>query len=228
MVKIFIDPGHSEKDPGAIGNGLKEKDINLDICKRIQKGLNEYQNVEVILSRTDDSRYVSLQERTTKANQLNVDILVSVHVNSATNSTAKGWEIYTYTNPGAGSTSLANVLHGEIMRAIGNASEDRGKKQKNLHMLRESKCKAVLTENLFISNPQDAALLAKAEFRQLLADAHIKGIEKFLGLKRKAQPPPVSNKLWIVQVGAFEEKENAEALANDLRKAGYRALIKYE
>jgi N-acetylmuramoyl-L-alanine amidase len=68
-------------------------------------------------------------------------------------------------------------------------------------------------------------------FLDKLAQGHVNGFEKFLGLKRIEKPPqtsPTKEKLYVVQVGAFEDKENAEALAADLTKEGYRPFIKYE
>jgi N-acetylmuramoyl-L-alanine amidase len=228
LVLIYLDAGHGGKDSGAIGHGLKEKDLNLDICKRIEKGLKNYQDVQVLQSRTTDI-FLSLDERTRKANKANADVLLSVHINAAVAPSARGFETFVYIQTGSGTIAFQNVMHNEIMRAIGKDIVDRGKKQKNLHMVRESKMKAVLTENLFISNPSDAALLAKTEFLDKVAEGHIIGLEKFLGLKKKeTQPPKKNDKLWIVQAGAFAEKENAEALAKDLRKLGYRPFIKQE
>lgn len=229
MVLIYLDGGHGGKDGGAAGNGIKEKDIALDICKRIEAGLYEYQDVEVLQTRTTDI-FLSLDARTKKANNANADVLLSIHCNSSTNKTARGFETHIFPNSGAGTTAFQNIVHAEILRAIGTGVEDRGKKQSNFHMLRESKMKSCLTENLFISNAADAKLLDQEDFRQKIAQGHINGLEKFLGLKI-AKPPPVilpNDKLWIVQVGAFESQKNAEALAADLRKSGYRPLIKYE
>lgn len=68
LFKLFLDPGHGGKDPGAEGNGLEEKDITLEIAKQIQDILtNHYQNVSVKMSRTTD-KFVSLEERTDAAN----------------------------------------------------------------------------------------------------------------------------------------------------------------
>lgn len=228
--KIYIDPGHGGKDPGAAGNGIKEKDIVLDICNRILAGLKDYEDVEVECTRTTDV-FLSLDERTRKANNWGADVLVSVHCNSATSNAAKGFEIYVYPGSNAATVAFQNVMHNEIIKELGSNIEDRGKKQSNLHMLRDSKMKAVLTENLFVSNSSDAKLLANPDFRQKIAQGHINGLERFLGLKKTSQPPPkdeTAGKLWIVQVGAFENQKNAEALANDLLKAGYRPLVKYE
>lgn len=231
-MKIVLDAGHGGKDSGAAANGLKEKDLVLDICKRIEKGLKAFEDVEVIMTRSTDV-FVPLEDRTKLANNENADVLVSVHIN-ASNTAARGFETYVYTGSKGATVAFQNVMHAEILKQIRTGSaaiEDRGKKQKNLHMLRDSKMKACLTESLFLSNPQDAALLAQADFREKIAQGHIIGLEKFLGLKRSAQPPPTKKpdqKLWKVQVGAFAEKENAEAFAKDLERLGYRPFLKYE
>jgi N-acetylmuramoyl-L-alanine amidase len=230
LVLIYLDAGHGGKDAGAVGNGLKEKDLTLDICKRIQAGLLNYEDVRVLMSRESDI-YLTLDERTRKANVANADVLLSVHINSASAS-ARGFETFIHPDTRAATKAFQNTLHPEIFKAMNVNVPDRGKKAKNFHMVRESKMSAVLTENLFISNASDAALLGKADFRQKIAQGHITGLEKFLGLKkneRKPPPPPIkNNKLWIVQVGAFEDKANAEALQKQLLKDGYRPFIKQE
>lgn len=228
MVKIFIDAGHGGSDSGAVGNGLQEKNLTLDICKRIAAGLKAYENVTVLMSRTDDS-FPSLSDRTKAANNANADVLLSVHINSAA-AAARGFESHIYTTTDAGTKAYQNVMHQEIFNEAYKATgtPDRGKKQSNFHMVRESKMKAILTENLFISNAADAKLLADADFRQKIAQGHINGLERFLGLKKAAQPPPAEKpdgKLWKVQVGAFEDEKSARALAADLTKQGYRPFV---
>lgn len=230
MVKIYLDAGHGGKDSGAAANGIKEKDIVLDLCKRIEKGLQDYENTEILTTRSSDI-FLTLIERTNKANDWKADVLLSVHINSAVDKSARGFESYIYPNSGAATVAFQNVMHQEIISRLGSTVTNRGKKQQNFHMLRESNMKAVLTENLFISNTSDAALLKDSSFIQKLADGHIIGLEKFLGLKKKSTAPPstpTTEKLYIVQVGAFENKKNAEELLNDLLKQGYRPVIKYE
>lgn len=180
-------------------------------------------------TRTTDV-FLELTERTKKANNWGANVLLSIHCNSSTSASGKGFESHIYPNSGAATTAFQNVIHSEVMKAIGSEIEDRGKKQSNFHMVRESKMKAILTENLFVSNAADAKRLDQEDFRQKLAQGHINGLEKFLGLKKSAQPPPTapSGKMWVVQAGAFQEKKNAESLAADLTKQGYRPLIKYE
>lgn len=230
MVLIYLDAGHGGKDSGASKNGIMEKDIVLKICKKIQSKLGSFENVRVAMSRDSDV-FLSLEERTKKANNMNADVLVSVHINSAQSTSARGFESYRYVNSDSGTMAFQNTMHQEIIRAMGGGITDRGKKSANFHMLRDSKMKACLTENLFISSNADANLLKTDDFLEKIAQGHVNGLEKFLGLKRLERPPqkdPVEEKLYKVQVGAFAEKENAEALANDLLKQGYRPIIKYE
>jgi N-acetylmuramoyl-L-alanine amidase len=230
MVLIYLDAGHGGTDGGASKNGIKEKDIVLKLVLKMKKMLGEYQNVKVETTRETDV-FLSLDERTRKANNLNADVLVSVHCNSATQTSARGFESYIYPNSGASTVAFQNVMHQEIIRAMGNGITDRGKKTANFHMVRESKMKAILTENLFVSNSADANLLKDDKFLDKVAEGHVNGLVSFIGLKRIEKPPqpaPIDEKLYKVQVGAFAEKENAEALANDLRKQGYRPFVKYE
>lgn len=230
MVLIYLDAGHGGKDSGAIGNGIKEKDINLKLAKKIQDELKNYPDVKVIVSRDTDI-YLTLKERTDRANAAKADYLISLHLNSAENKAAKGFESYIYHDTGQPTRAFQNVMHQEIIAAIDGKQDDRGKKQANFHMLRESNMVAILTENLFVSSSSDAALLKQDTFLDKIALGHVKGLEKFIGLKRIEKPPEQKTpqgKLYYVQVGAFEEKKNAEALVSDLLKEGYRPMIKYQ
>jgi N-acetylmuramoyl-L-alanine amidase len=230
LVKIFLDAGHGGNDSGAVGHGIQEKDIVLKIAKKMQTLLKNYENAEVIMSRDTDV-FLSLAARTDKANKAKADVFLSLHCNSAAQNSARGFETYRFTKAGSSTIAFQNVLHDEIMKEIGS-QKDRGKKQSNFHVLRESSMKAVLTENLFINNGADAALLKQDSFLDKIAAGHVSGLEKFLGLKRIEKPPqqkqPKEEKLYYVQVGAFEHKDNADALAALLRKEGYRPIVKYE
>jgi N-acetylmuramoyl-L-alanine amidase len=234
LVLIYLDAGHGGKDSGASSNGIKEKDIVLKLVKKMKALLGAYQGVTVATTRETDV-FLSLDERTQKANKLNADVLLSIHCNSATDSSAKGFESYRYPNAGASTIAFQNVLHAEIIRAIGTGIQDRGKKTANFHMLRESKMKAILTENLFVSNSGDASKLKDDSFLDKIAQGHVTGLEKFLGLKRKVERPPQTNEptkptgdLYKVQVGAFSEKKNAEELVSDLEKIGHKPFITYD
>lgn len=91
--KVVIDPGHGGKDPGAIGRcGLKEKDVALDIARRLGEMLEE-EGFRARLTRSDD-RFISLAKRAQIANNFSADFFVSIHANAARIKNTKGFEVY--------------------------------------------------------------------------------------------------------------------------------------
>lgn len=200
MRKVWIDGGHGGKDPGASGNGLREKDIVLTLSLEIKKKLErDYYGVQVELSRSKDV-FLELKERTDAANKAGADLLVSIHCNAGGG--AGGFESFRYTNASAASRSLQNVIHTEIMAAIKPFGViDRGQKVANLHMCRESKMPAVLTENLFIDVVTDATKLKRREVIDALISGHVVGIAKYLGLKKKGSAATVSDKVNVIVNG---------------------------
>jgi N-acetylmuramoyl-L-alanine amidase len=93
-VRVVIDPGHGGKDPGTVGaNGLQEKEVVLDIAKRVQKLLAQRERIEPFLTRTDD-HFVSLEERTTFAQGREADVFISIHANSSPRRDTRGLEVY--------------------------------------------------------------------------------------------------------------------------------------
>jgi len=92
--RIIIDPGHGGKDPGAIGpKGTKEKDLTLDIAKRLKRLLEENLHVEVFLTR-DDDYYVGLRERTQFANKNDGKLFISIHANATRNRNVRGYSTW--------------------------------------------------------------------------------------------------------------------------------------
>ena len=91
---VIIDPGHGGKDPGAIANGFREKDITLSIAHKIGDKLEKILGVNVIYTREEDV-FLSLKSRTEIANTNNGDVFLSIHANSINNSpSTKGFETY--------------------------------------------------------------------------------------------------------------------------------------
>lgn len=196
MKKVWIDAGHGGKDPGAVANALKEKDIALAVSLGIKQQLeSQYEGVQVLLSRYTDI-LLELKDRTNKANAAGADVLVSIHCNAGGG--AGGFESFRYTNASSKSTAFQNVLHGEIMAALKPFGvTDRDKKSKNLHMVRESKMPAVLTENLFIDVAADAARLKRPEVIDAIIVGHVSGIAKYLGLERKEEQTVDKAKVYV-------------------------------
>ncbi|MHB8154471.1 MAG: N-acetylmuramoyl-L-alanine amidase [Candidatus Omnitrophota bacterium] len=91
--KVVIDAGHGGNDPGAIGrNGLKEKDVNLDIAKRLSSLLRA-EGVQTVLTRSTD-KFIPLSTRVSMANRSGADLFISLHSNAARSRSLCGFEVY--------------------------------------------------------------------------------------------------------------------------------------
>src|SRR5699024_10452484 len=193
MVKIYIDAGHGGNDPGAVGNGLKEKELTLDIAKRIKKYLDaNYNGHSIKMSRTTD-KTLSLSQRTNEANSWGADYFLSIHINAGGGT---GYEDYIY-NGGVQkrTASIRDTIHIEVVKQIPEVT-NRGKKHANLHVTRESRMPSALTENLFIDTKKDADKLKDNSFLDKVAKGHAIGLAKAFKLKSKsgATSKPSSSK----------------------------------
>jgi N-acetylmuramoyl-L-alanine amidase len=181
---IAIDPGHGGDDPGAIGpTGLMEKEVTIDVARRTASMLQE-RGAKVILTRSGDE-YIGLYERTEKANQAGTAIFVSIHMNANEDPSICGTSTYVY---GDGSDlsadprvqrskELALNIQSDLVRNLG--LNDKGIREANFAVLRTSDMPAVLIEGAFISNPEEEKIIAKDEFRRLLAQSIVNGIEHY-------------------------------------------------
>lgn len=178
---IVIDPGHGGNDPGAVGSGLIEKELSLDIAQKIVDELSQY-HVEVHLTRNADQS-LSLSQRAKFANNLNADFFLSVHINAGGGS---GFESYVHTTENPNTVELRRIIHHQIIDYLSSRGIiNRGLKSANFAVLRETVMPAVLLEYLFIDHPQDAAMLKDQGFHNLLALATAAGLAKALGLALK-------------------------------------------
>ncbi|MER7419712.1 N-acetylmuramoyl-L-alanine amidase [Micromonospora peucetia] len=205
LPKVYIDPGHGGTDPGAIGNGLQEKALTLDISLQLRSILLANWGVDVRMSRTTDITR-SLAYRTDDANAWGANLLVSVHINSGGGT---GFESYRYPTASAATVNLHNALHPRVIgaqRTIGSVT-DRGLKTANFHMLREAAMPSVLTENLFIDTLADANLLKRADFITATARGHAQGIAAYLGLSTP-NPPTFSVIVDNATAGRFTASTN--------------------
>src|SRR5262252_11148163 len=89
--RIVIDPGHGGHDPGAMGNGVSEAELVLDVALRLEQLLRKLPGTEVVLTRRTDE-FVSLPERTAMANREGADLFLSIHANASEDTTARGVE----------------------------------------------------------------------------------------------------------------------------------------
>ncbi|KAA0944055.1 N-acetylmuramoyl-L-alanine amidase [Sporosarcina sp. ANT_H38] len=208
MVKIVIDAGHGGHDPGAVGFGMREKDLTLTIALKVQDILiRDYIGAIVKMTRTSDV-YLPLAERAKIANVWGADLLLSIHINATPS--GYGYEDFIYTGT-VNATSIAtqNEINAEVIKATN--WHNRGKKRKNLQVLRDSKMAAILTESGFIDNPNDAVLLKNDKFLNQVARGHANGIAKAFNLKAKVEPPKEDEELKFSSPALKSETETSLA-----------------
>jgi len=119
--RIVIDPGHGGHDPGAMGNGVSEAELVLDIALRVERLLQKVPGLEVVLTRRTDD-FVPLAERTAIANRDAADLFLSIHANASEDVSARGIETYFLnfaSNLGAASVAAReNAASGQAMGAL--------------------------------------------------------------------------------------------------------------
>ncbi len=202
---VVIDPGHGGRDDGARGSGLVEKELTLDVALRLNRILQE-KGVRTLMTRSDDSR-VGLAARAAIANGVDDAIFVSIHFNQSSQASARGVETYfapekvpeekgwtwvgffnradpLETDNGE---ELARYLQGVLVAGID--ATDRGIRGRALYVVRHVRGPAVLIEGGFLSNPAEARLLAKSEYRERLASAVAAGLIQFQQSKRPIPGP---------------------------------------
>jgi N-acetylmuramoyl-L-alanine amidase len=107
IITVALDPGHGGEDPGAIGpSGTREKDIVLQIAKRLKTKLEHLPNVRVMLTRDGDF-FVPLGTRVEKARKVDADLFVSIHADAFMRPTARGSSVFVLSEKGASSSAAS-------------------------------------------------------------------------------------------------------------------------
>ena len=177
---VFLSAGHGGSDPGACGNGLKEKDINLQIMLADKAELERH-GVKVICSRLTDE-YDPVTQEVKEANASGADVAVSHHINSTSGAKADGSETF-YHSSDANGKLLAQYLEEETKKLGQNS---RGAKANDgLWFIRGTKMTACLTESAFINNAADISIVDTVKEQQAFGQAYAKGILRFLGIEYK-------------------------------------------
>lgn len=196
-MRVVIDPGHGGSDPGAVGpTGLKEKDVVLAISLALAEQLKNY-GITIRLTREDD-RAVALYDRPRLANNMQADLLLSIHCNAFDSPQANGIEIFHSYKGDYGqkyqseAKRIASIVQDELVQATGLA--DRGIKTRLVDrkdspiygldyyaVIRKADCPTLLLEIGFITNPAEEALLQSTYFQQKTAWAIANGIARTYG-----------------------------------------------
>ena len=177
---ITLDPGHGGSDPGAVANGLLEKEINLDVSKRVEAKLKA-KGIKVYMTRTTDV-FHTLGARVDKGVASGSNAFVSIHANAATPS-ASGSETFYSASVGNDSKQLATFIQNRLYKAM--AHPNRGVKNYGFQVLRTNPLPAALVELGFITNQYDAAKLASGTYKDRAATAIADGIVDYYNWKAK-------------------------------------------
>ncbi|MEL7067050.1 MAG: DUF3747 domain-containing protein [Cyanobacteria bacterium J06581_3] len=178
QLTVVIDPGHGGRDPGAVGiGGLREKDINTTVSRRVQASLNA-QGINAVLTRSDD-RELDLQPRVNIAERANADIFVSIHSNaiSLSRPDVNGLETYYYSS----GFRLAQTIHNNILQRTD--LRDRGVRRARFYVLVNTSMPAVLVETGFVTGREDAARFRNPQEVNTIADGITAGILQYLNVR---------------------------------------------
>ena len=213
-MKWYLDFGHGGKDSGAIGpTNLKESDIALKIGMIVKENLENA--FEKVITTRDNDKYYSLDYRTKKANNENSDYFISIHLNSATNTSAKGCEVWIY-NENSKLQTLANNLCNNLATKMN--TPNRGVKySKKLSVLKNSKMPALLIEIDFISNKEVENYLRNDKNLKNISDTISSTLLSFVN-----KSIIDGGVFYRVCIGSFNNKDNAVNLKNEAILKGFK------
>jgi N-acetylmuramoyl-L-alanine amidase len=199
--KVVIDAGHGGNDPGAIGRtGLREKDINLDIAKRLSKLLRD-SGLEVVLVRSTD-QFISLQRRVDIANSCRGELFVSIHTNANRVRGLNGFEVY-YVSPKLNDTQ----------RALASARSSRLNLDRGWSAGESLALRATLWDMLYSASRAESIRLARSICRTIddELDIRVIGVKgaNFFVLKGACTPAV------LVEIGFVSNQEEERRLKNN-------------
>lgn len=187
---LVLDAGHGGSDSGSLSTkyGVIEKNVALDIIERTQKYFEDDSNIKVYYTRLTDaqsgitygsgvsSTTVSVVNRANFANEIGADLFISVHCNSATNTSARGTEVlYSSKNTNTSASGLtskqfADMAFPHLLDAVGSLKRS-VKDSPNLIVCKNTNMPAILLETAFLSNKEDADLLKDTDVLEQIAKA---------------------------------------------------------
>lgn len=201
-ITVCIDPGHGGTDVGAVGCGLQEAEMNLDVGARLRDMLL-VSGIDVIMTRDTDV-FIPLASRTAFANANGVDYFMSVHHNSS-NPVATGLETFCYSGANSDAFDLRDKIQEEMVLAW--PLKDRGGKTASFYVVKYTNMPSTLSELGFINNCGiDATYISDSDERRNAALAHLFALQRHLGLpvqipRPSTAPPGVAVGVVFEDVG---------------------------
>lgn len=235
MFKLALSAGHYSKTAGKRclkkldKNETREWVLNDRICDKIEQKLKAYDGYQLL--RVDDTTGatdVSLDNRTKKANEWKADFYLSIHHNAGIYGGKGGGVVaYVYTNVDAKTLSWQKKLYEAVIDETGlKGNRATPLAKANLAECRKTTMPAVLLECGFMDSSTDVPIILTDDFADKVATACVEVIVAQGKLTKKViKEEPVSEKIYKVQVGAYSQKANAEAMVKKLKADGYDAII---
>ncbi len=159
--RVVLDAGHGGKDPGAIGKyGTKEKDVVLDITKRLGRLIEKNTSIKVVYTRDEDV-FVPLMDRTKMANDANGKLFVSIHANANKNRKIQGFETYLL-RPGKSQDAI------EVASRENSVIELEDFKDQYADLTGENLIMATMAQSMFMKESEDLAAIIQMELDKRL------------------------------------------------------------
>lgn len=180
---IVIDAGHGGKDPGAVANGLREKDVNLDVAKRVE-ALLKAKGITVLMTRTTDN-FLTLDQRAVFGVTKGADTFVSIHANAASSGVSGSETFYSASldQRALDSKQLATFIQKRLYVAMDH--NNRGVKDADFRVIGSNPLPAALVELGFLTNKSDADKLKTNYYKDRAAKAIADGIVEYYNWKLK-------------------------------------------
>jgi len=178
FVIIVLDPGHGGRDPGAVVGDILEKDVNLEIVKKVRGLIEAQPRLKPVLTRATDVTIDKL-DRTQLADDIGAVLYLSIHVNAFDDPEVNGAETWVDDTrpPGDESWKLANFVQDALVVATG--ARDRGIRSQELY-LQHTTLPAVSVEVGFLTCPEERAKLLDSTYQDRIAQGILKGILDYL------------------------------------------------
>ena len=225
--KLALNAGHYKGTAGKRvmktldPNETREWVLNNRVADRVEQLLKQnYTGYQLLrIDDTTGETDIPLQKRTDAANQWKADLYLSIHHNAGINGGKGGGIIaIVYTDPKNESVQWQQAFYDELIRQTGlKGNRAEPLTRQNLHEVRETVMPAVLLELGFMDSSVDVPIILTDKFADQCANAIVHVIAQRAKLARKSGTDP----LYRVQVGAFNQRQNAEALLKKLKDAGY-------
>ena len=168
--RVIIDPGHGGKDKGSHRGSVYEKTLALQVSLKVEK-LLKAKGMPTTMTRRSD-KFVSLRDRSIIANRYKNAVFISIHFNSHINSRYNGVETYYYGEQGK---RLAAHVHLRLLSKLRIRNRDT-RQRKDLAVLRQTRCPAILVECGYISNPYERRRSLRSSYQDSCAQAIVDGI----------------------------------------------------